>query len=228
MAGGYFTADTFAFLAALADNNERPWFEAHKDDYEAAVRAPAFAFIADMAADLAGISSHFIASARPVGGSLMRIHRDVRFGHDKRPYKTNIGIQFRHELGKDVHAPGFYVHVEPGGCFLGVGLWHPDADALGRIRDALVAKPAAWLAARDDKGFRRYFELTGDALTNAPRGYARDHPLVDDLKRKDFIALAGLDDAEVMAKGFRRTVVERFRASRPFMGLLCGALNLAF
>ena len=228
MAGGYFTADTFAFLAALAEHNERPWFEARKDDYEAAVRTPAFAFIADMAADLAGISAHFVASARPVGGSLMRIHRDVRFGHDKRPYKTNVGIQFRHELGKDVHAPGFYVHVEPGGCFLGVGLWRPDATALGRIRDAIIEQPAAWLAARDDKTFRRRFALAGEALANAPRGYARDHPLLEDLKRKDFIGLAELDDAAVTAKGFRRTVVEHFRTARPFMGFLCQALNLAF
>ncbi|SRR6266581_321768 len=228
MADSAFSAETFAFLTALAGHNERPWFEAHKQEYQALVREPALTFIAAMATELAGISPHFVASARPVGGSLMRIHRDIRFGHDKRPYKTNIGIQFRHELGKDVHAPGFYVHVEPGGCFLGVGLWRPDAAALGRIRDALVGKPAAWLAARDDKGFRRSFALSGETLANAPRGYARDHPLVEDLKRKDFIALAELDDAAVHAKDFRRTVADRFRAARPYMRFLCAALELAF
>jgi uncharacterized protein (TIGR02453 family) len=228
MAAPYFTQDTFNFLSALAANNERAWFEEHKHEYESSVREPAFAFISDMADDLATISPHFVASARPVGGSLMRIHRDVRFGHDKSPYKTNIGIQFRHELGKDVHAPGFYVHIEPEGCFVGVGLWHPDAAALGKIRDAIVEKPKAWVKVRDDNAFQRSFALAGDSLTSAPRGYVRDHPLIEDLKRKDFIGLADLDDADVLAKKFRRTVVDRFGAAKSYMGFLCGALGLAF
>jgi uncharacterized protein (TIGR02453 family) len=228
MAGNYFTPDTFQFLTALASHNERPWFEEHKQDYETFVRGPAYSFISDMADDLAAISPHFVASARPVGGSLMRIHRDVRFGHDKSPYKTNIGIQFRHELGKDVHAPGFYVHIEPEACFLGVGLWHPDATALGKIRDALADKPKAWLKVRDDKAFQRNFALSGDSLATAPRGYARDHPLIEDLKRKDFIGLADLSDADVLAKKFRRTVVDQFKGSQPFMRFLCEALGLAY
>ena len=228
MAASYFSSDTFKFLADLAANNERAWFEEHRQDYEDFVRGPALAFIGDMSEDLAAISPHFVAAARPVGGSLMRIHRDVRFGHDKSPYKTNIGIQFRHELGKDVHAPGFYVHIEPESCFIGAGLWHPDAPALGRIRDAIAAAPKAWLKARDDKGFCRRFALAGDSLSTAPRGYARDHPLLEDLKRKDFIGLADLDDADVLAKKFRRTVTENFAAARPFMAFLCGALELAF
>ena len=228
MTHGHFSQQTFAFLAALAANNQREWFEAHRDDYETAVRGPALAFISDMTEDLYRIAPHFLALPKNVGGSLMRIHRDVRFRKDKQPYKTNIGIHFRHELAKDVHAPGYYVHVEPGGCFVGVGLWRPEPEPLGKIRDALVDNGAAWVKARDDKAFRKAFELVGDTLANAPRGYAKDHPLVEDLKRKDFTAMVGCSDAEVMAGDFRQQVAGRFAAATPYMRFLCQALGVQF
>jgi uncharacterized protein (TIGR02453 family) len=228
MANRYFTQDTFDFLSALAANNRREWFDEHKQDYEAAVRAPALNFIGDIAAELAMISPHFLALPRKVGGALMRVHRDIRFGKDKRPYKTNIGIQFRHEVGKDVHAPGYYLHIAPDECFVGVGLWRPDATALGKIRDAIVDDGEAWLAARDDKIFNRKFSLAGDALSQPPRGYAKDHPLLQDLKRKDFIAVASLSDAVVTSKSLRPKVVEHFAGATPYMRYLCKALELRF
>lgn len=228
MANRYFTQDTFDFLSALAANNRREWFDAHKSDYEATVRTPALNFISDIATDLALISPHFLALPRKVGGALMRVNRDIRFGRDKRPYKTNIGIQFRHEMGKDVHAPGFYLHIEPQDCFVGAGLWRPDAGALGKIRDAIVDNGDAWLAARDNKHFRQQFELVGDALSNAPRGYAKTHPLLSDIKRKDFIAMAPLPDTLIRSKNFYPTVVEHYARAAPFMRYLCKALELRF
>ncbi len=228
MAGRHFTAETFAFLSGLAANNERSWFEAHRHEYEAAVRGPALDFIADMGRELERFAPHFVALPRGVGGSLMRIHRDVRFSRDKSPYKTNIGIQFRHELGRDVHAPGYYVHVEPGGCFLGVGLWRPDAGALGRIREYMAAQGGAWLKARDDTGFRESFDLDGERLANVPRGFSRDHPLADDLKWKDFVGFSPLSDADVLSRAFLRRVAERFDRATPYMRFLCRALDLAF
>ena len=228
MTNRYFTKQTFSFLSALAENNTREWFEAHQQDYENLVRAPALDFIADMANEMPAISKHFRALPKKVGGSLMRIHRDIRFGKDKTPYKTNIGIQFRHEVGKDIHAPGYYVHIEPGECFVGVGLWHPDADALFKIREAIVKNGKAWVAARDDKAFSQHFSLEGDALVNAPRGFAKDHPLVEDLKRKDFIALADLSDASVTSARLLTQVVEHFRQAAPLMRFLCKALELRF
>ena len=228
MPNHYFTKQTFAFLSALAENNTRAWFEEHKQDYEDRVRTPALDFIAAMAEELPAISKHFRALPKKVGGSLMRVQRDTRFSPDKTPYKSNIGIHFRHEVGKDVHAPGYYVHIEPGECFVGVGLWRPDADALFRMREAIIEKGDAWVAARDDGAFRRHFSLEGDALTNAPRGFARDHLLVEDLKRKDFIGLAGLSDASVASEKLRVLVVERFRQAEPVMRFLCEALDLRF
>ena len=228
MTDRYFTKQTFAFLSMLAANNTREWFEEHKQDYEDLVRIPALDFISDMAHEMPAISKHFRALPKKVGGSLMRVQRDTRFSPDKTPYKNNIGIHFRHEVGKDVHAPGYYVHIEPGECFVGIGLWRPDADALFKIRESLVKNSEAWVAARDDKAFSQHFSLEGDALVNAPRGFAKDHPLVEDLKRKDFIALADLSDASVTSARLLTQVVEHFRQAAPLMRFLCKALELRF
>src|SRR5665811_1482075 len=104
-----------------------------RDSYEREVLEPALAFVHAFGPKLRKISPFFVASDDRVGGSLMRVYRDTRFAKDKTPYKTNVGIQFRHEQGRDVHAPGFYLHISPEECFFAVGCWHPDPDALGRI-----------------------------------------------------------------------------------------------
>jgi uncharacterized protein (TIGR02453 family) len=228
MSDRYFTKQTFSYLSSLAGNNTREWFEEHRQDYEDCVREPALDFISDMEDEMPAISRHFRALPKKAGGSLMRIYRDTRFSNDKSPYKTNIGIHFRHEVGKDVHAPGYYVHIEPGECFVGVGLWRPDADALFKIREGILKNGGAWMAARDDKVFCKHFSLEGDSLANAPRGYARDHPLMEDLKRKDFIGLAALNKADVISAGFRTLVVGRFKQAKPYMRFLCEALELQF
>lgn len=228
MTDRYFTKQTFAFLSALEKNNEREWFTAHQQDYEDFVRSPALDFISDMSDEMPAISRHFLAQPKKVGGSLMRVYRDTRFSKDKTPYKTNIGIQFRHEVGKDIHAPGYYLHIAPGECFVGIGLWHPDADALFKIREAIAQNSDAWRAARDDTAFRKHFTLEGDSLVNAPRGFAKNHPLVSDLKRKDFISLAPLSEANATSKNLRAQVVERFREGAPFMRFLCKSLELRF
>lgn len=222
----FFTPATFKYLAKLEANNNRPWFESRRQEYEDAVRTPALEFISAMADDLHAISPHFLALPRKVGGSLMRVHRDVRFGKDKRPYKTNIGIQFRHTQGKDVHAPGFYVHLEPKECFLGVGIWHPDAAALVRIRTAITENSVAWIKASREKKFSRVYELAGDSLANAPRGYAKDHLLLQDLKRKDFIAVAEISSNLVTSARLQAEVVKSFRIALPYMRFLCRALEL--
>ena len=228
MASRFFTETSFSFLSRLERNNNREWFNRHKQEYEDAVRTPALEFIAGMADDLAAISPHFLAAPKKVGGSLMRVYRDVRFGHDKRPFKTNIGIQFRHFMGKDVHAPGFYVHLEPKECFIGVGIWHPDAPALNGIRASIADNPRSWVKVSRDKKFTRKFELAGDSLVNPPRGYAKDHPLIVDLKRKDFIAIAPFDKKRAVTAGFRTDVVKSFQIAMPYMEFLCDALDLPF
>jgi len=224
----YFSRETFDFLSALTANNNRDWFLENKTVYEETVRIPALNFISDISGDLAIISPHFLALPKMVGGSLMRVNRDIRFSKDKRPYKTNIGIQFRHETGRDVHAPGFYLHIEKNDCFIGVGIWRPDSATLGKIRDSIVEKSDVWIAARDNHYFRDRFTLEGDALINAPRGYAKDHPLISDLKRKDFIATSNLSEDSVVSSRFLPQVVEQFAQATPLMRFLCRALELRF
>ena len=123
---GGFGPGLIQFFGELSLHNDREWFEANRQRYEREVREPALGFIRAMQPKLAKISSHFTAIDKKVGGSLMRIHRDVRFSSNKDPYKTNLGIQFRHEVGKDVHAPGLYVHVDIEGVFLGA-VWADSA-----------------------------------------------------------------------------------------------------
>lgn len=223
-----FTKATFKFLDELAANNNRAWFEANKPRYESLVREPALEFIEAMVPALERFAPNFRAEARKMGGSLMRVFRDTRFSRDKTPYKTNIGIQFRHALGKDVHAPGFYVHIATDECFFAVGCWHPDSDALRLMRDRIAQKPEKWFAARNDKKFAAQWDLWGDSLTRPPRGYAADHPAIEDLKRKDFVAIAPLSIAEVTASGLVKLAEKRFTSSAPFMRFLCEALEVPY
>ena len=118
---GHITPGLFGFMAELAENNDREWFAAHKSEYEDLVREPLRAFIRDVDGPLEAISPHIVVDDRKSGGSLFRIHRDIRFSKDKTPYKTHTGVQFRHQAGKDAHAPGFYVHLDSEGLFFGGG-----------------------------------------------------------------------------------------------------------
>jgi len=216
------------FLRALNRRNERDWFQKNKQRYEDDVREPALRFIRAMRPKLAGISPYLVANDRKVGGSLMRIHRDVRFSKDKRPYKTNLGIQFRHVEGKDVHAPGLYFHVEPGTVFLGAGMWHPETQALAAVRQAIDRDPATWKRVRDDKRFAVHWELRGDSLQRPPRGFAPDHPMVDDLKRKDHIAICELDERDLARPDLVELVAGRYRQTRDYMAWQAAALGIPF
>jgi uncharacterized protein (TIGR02453 family) len=224
----YFTDHTFRFLRALARHNERAWFHAHKADYEARVRDPYLRLIADLAPVLLEVTPHFRADPKPVGGSLFRIQRDTRFANDKTPYKTHAGARFFHARGREVEAPSFYLHIAPGHCFIGAGLWHPEAPTLRRLRQFIHDNPAAWTQATRSPAFRRRYALGGESLVRVPHGYPADHPLIDDLKRKSFVAMAPIDDAVVTGPRLRRNVGEHFRRLAPLVDYLCAALDLEF
>jgi uncharacterized protein (TIGR02453 family) len=221
--------DFFAFFRELKANNDRAWFEDNKQRYRDSVQAPLSAFVTAMAPQVKKISPHFVCDPRPTGGSIFRIHRDVRFSKDKRPYKENAGCYFRHAGGKDVHAPGFYMHFAPGEVFYGGGSWMPDPKALARIRDAIAAKSAAWKKIAADKSFKASFgAVRGEGLSRPPRGFASDHPLIDDIKRKSFYAM---HDGDVKLAGSPKLVADvasRFRAAAPLVRFLCGALDAPF
>jgi uncharacterized protein (TIGR02453 family) len=218
----------FQFLKQLARNNNRPWFLENKGQYEQEVLEPSLAFIRTFGPRLKKISEFFVASDRRVGGSLMRVYRDTRFWGKESPYKTNVGIQFRHEFGKDIHAPGFYLHLEPGSCFLAAGLWRPDSLSLRNVRQAIVEKPVRWRRVRDDQKFSGFFALEGGCLKKGPLGFPLDHPCIEDLKRTDFIAVGDLSEKEAAQKNLIEKVDQAFTAAKPFMRFLCDALRVPF
>ena len=223
-----FTRETLKFLEELRANNRRDWFQKNKQRYEAQVLDPALRFIDSMYEPLGNVAPRFTAVAKRSGGSLMRVYRDTRFSRDKTPYKTNVGIQFRHELGRDAHAPGYYLHLEPDQAFIGAGLWRPPSEPLRAIRERIAARPDEWLRAIDDAGFCRLYRLGGEALTRAPRGFVKDHALIEHIKRKDFIAVTALRPLDVTRRGFRDRMLESVVAAEPLMRFLCRAVNAPF
>jgi uncharacterized protein (TIGR02453 family) len=222
----HFSPRLFAFLRELKRHNDRDWFAAHKERYERDVREPMLRFIADAAEPLGRISRAISADPRPSGGSLFPIHRDTRFSKDKSPYKTHAAAHFRHRAAKDVHAPGYYLHLEPGRVLAGVGLWRPDPPTLLAIRAALVRQPDAWKKAIGGKAFRAACRMDGESAARVPRGFPADHPLAEDLKRKDFTALADFTEREAASPAFLKRYVEFCRATAALNAFLAEALGL--
>jgi uncharacterized protein (TIGR02453 family) len=181
-----------------------------------------------MSKPLAKISPQFNAVPKRIGGSLMRIYRDTRFSKDKTPYKTNIGIHFRHQLGKDMHAPGYYVHINPNEIFIGIGTWHPPSDALLKIREYIVEHPKKWVTARDENQFKKEFDLYGEKLKLAPRGFPKDHKLIEDLRWKDFIAVRNLNKSDIQNNNFIELSSKLFTTAKPYMKFLCDAMGVPY
>lgn len=222
MRSAYFSSRLFQFLRELKSHNERAWFEANRERYETDVREPVLLFIADLGKPLHAMSAHFEVDPRPVGGSMFRIHRDIRFSKDKSPYKTNIGAHFPYRRpGKDESAPGFYLHLEPAGSVGGGGLWHPDSTAIKKVRDRIVARATEWKAVRGTG-----IPIDGESLKRVPVGYSPTHPFAADLKLKDMYMMEAFSEKEVCAPDFLDRFVAVCRAAAPLMKFLTQAMGL--
>ena len=221
----YFTRDLLKFLSELRAHNDRDWFQKNKERYEAHLRHPVLRFVADLAPGLRKVNPHMVADPRPVGGSMMRIYRDIRFSKDKRPYKTAVGLHFWHDKGEEGAAPVYYMRIAPGDSMIGAGVWHPEPAALKKIRDAIV---------RDAKGWKRATAagqqgagcMTGESLQRMPRGYDPDHPLAEDLKRKDFTLGIPLADSDIVKPDVLKLTLAKFRQTAPFVQFLSKAVGL--
>lgn len=224
MAAGtiFFQPDLFEFLRQLKRHNNREWFAKNKTRYQQAVVEPAMQFIGGFAPHLAGLSPYFVADARPSRGSLFRIYRDIRFSADKLPFKTHIGIHFSHEQGKDAHAPVYYLHLEPEGCFAAAGVWHPDSRALTKIRTAIAGQPEQWRKATQK------LVLEGESLTRAPKGFLPAHECIEDLKRKDFVTSAEFTEEQVCGPALLRDFTAICRKMTPLVAFTTSALGLKF
>lgn len=224
-----FTPETFRFLRELRADNTREWFEANRARWEAHGKQPLQAFIREFRPLLAEIAPRFVADDK----SVFRINRDIRFSKDKSPYKTHIAAQFRHELvkgpaGEVVHAPGFYLHIAPDGpgemegVFGGFGMWQPEGQALAAIRGRMMKDPAAWLAAKGT------LVLGGSSLKKVPTGIAPDHPLAEDLRRKDFMTIVELSEADAVSPDFAERYAAACRQALPLQRWLCAAVGLPY
>jgi uncharacterized protein (TIGR02453 family) len=212
----YFDDDALAFLGDLKRHNDRAWFNEHRDRYERSLRQPFLDFISDVGPELRSISPNLVADPRPSGGSLFRIQRDVRFSRDKSPYKTHAGAHFQLG-GKGFHGPGYYLHLEPGGCFVAGGMWMPEPEVLQAIRQRIVDEPAAWKKARGT------LDHSEETLKRPPRGFDADHPMIEDIKRKSFTGSVRLTDKQVTSTTFMATFVRDCDRISPLMRFLASA-----
>lgn len=221
----YFDPRLFKFLRQLKKNNNREWFQENKARYEEDVRDPLLRFIADFAKPLHKMSPHFTADPRR---SLFRIYRDTRFSKDKSPYKTGAAAHFRHEAAGDVHAPGFYLHLEPGDVFLAAGIWQPDSDTLAKIRQAIASNPERWKRVISGKTFKKGWSFWGEKLKRPPTGFDPKHPFIEDLKRKDFVVVLSLTEEDAEKPGFMERTAEIYGTAAPFVKFLTEAVGLTF
>lgn len=228
MASSIITPKLFKFLRDLKRNNNREWFAENKTRYEQDVRDPAVELVRQLQKPLARAAPMLCAIPKGHGGSVMRIYKDTRFSKDKTPYKTNVGISLRHDANKDIHAPGAYIHLDADECFVGAGCWRPQSKVLAAIRAAIDEDPKAWTKARNSKGFKQHFELAGEKLKTSPRDYPRDHPMIEDLRRIDFIGVAPLSQSEITGDEIVSIVMDRIKKAKPLMQFLCDAIDVPY
>ena len=221
------------FFRSLARHNERPWFEEHRDLYEAEVRGPMRALIEEMDVRLATVAPELVGDPRR---SLFRIHRDIRFSKDKSPYKTNAGCWFYHQdagkaVGQEAESggAGVYFHLDGNGCFVAGGIWMPARPTLSKIRDAVAEAPARFEAVIGAPAFRRRFgKLSDEALlTRLPRGYAPGHPAERWLRYQSFTVSRPLAARETASARLADTLAKDVVVMLPFLRWLNSAVGYA-
>lgn len=216
-----FQTDAIQFLADLAENNDRAWFQPRKADYERLLKEP-------LEALCAALAERFEAKGIPLRAdparSPFRIYRDVRFSKDKSPYKTNVGASFPwagEGEGEGHGSGGGYFHVAPGEVFVGGGMWHPEPTKLNAFRRLVDADPARVHAVIDDPTFVGAFgRVSGEALTRVPQGYRADHPDAELLKLKGVIFMRRLSDEDVASPGLPDRLVDALAVGVPLLRLL--------
>jgi uncharacterized protein (TIGR02453 family) len=217
---GHFTPAFFTFFADLAVHNDLAWFADNNTRYVTDVERPMLAFIGDVGARLAAVSPSFVANRRRIGGSMVPIQRNTRFAGDAAPFRTSTAARFQHRGPYDGSRPAFYVHLAPGHCFGGGGIYHADPSTIARVRQAIVSSPEEWLRVR------ALAEDDPDRLKRVPAGFDRAHPFAEDLMRKNFFALASFSEDDVISADF----VDRYLASchraAPLVAFITGALGL--
>jgi len=219
-----FPAEGIAFLKKLKRNNNRPWFEKHKDEYESYVKLPMQSLIAALQPHFERFAPEFDINPKR---SLFRIYRDVRFSSDKTPYKTHVAAHFvLRGKPKGVEGSGYYLHIEPGQVFLGGGIYMPDSEQLKRIRRAIDARADEFLSiVRSRKFIATFKKLEGDKLQRVPKGFSPEHPMAEWLKQKQFFVWVEWPEAKCRKEQLVKDVASVFEASTPLVGFLNNAMT---
>jgi uncharacterized protein (TIGR02453 family) len=209
---------TLKFLKDLQKNNNRPWFEGHRNQYDIAR--------ADFIATVEQVIKSIATFDKPIGNleakqCLFRINRDVRFSKNKDPYKNNMSAYFNKD-GKKGAGAGYYLHVEPGKSFVAGGIWMPEPPVLAAIRQEIDYNLKEWNELVTGKSFKKMFTegIKGETLTRPPKGYDENNPAIEFLKMKSFIMSRPFTDKEVQSKGFVKDVAKTFQAMKPVIDFL--------
>lgn len=212
--------ESLVFLKILSKNNNRDWFNKHKDNYiEAHNNIIAFAD-----ALLAEMNKHDKIETSSGKDALFRIYKDVRFSKDKTPYNTHWNGAFRRSTKK--LRGGYYFNIKPGSSFLAAGFWGPEPQDMKRIRQDIDLNYKSWKKLLARKSLVNTFgKMTGEQLSSAPRGYAKDHPAIDLLRYKQFVLKYEFSDKEVCSPGFANKVNEVFKKMRPFLDYMSEVLT---
>lgn len=215
---------TFAFLSNLKKNNNKPWFDANRKNYESA-KADFILLVDEMIQEI----SRFDPSIAHLQAKecIFRINRDVRFSKNKDPYKTNMGASFT-SGGRKVNQPGYYLHCEPGGCFAAGGFYMPEPADLAKIRQEIDYNWTDFKKLINQRDFKRYFPegvSSWDTLSRPPKGYDESNPAIPYLKMKGFIVSSPLEDAALQKKQSVRDLGKIYAAMKPLLDFLQTAVS---
>lgn len=213
-----FPPEALSFLRALKRHNDREWFRARRDQYEAHVRAPMVAVIERLADDFKTFAPELIASPR---ASLYRIYRDTRFSEDKSPLKTHVAAVFPCRGLQKHEGAGLYVEVTPKWVWAGGGMYAPQTSQLQLVREHLAANIGRFRALVESPAFLRALgKVDGERLQRVPRGFAPDHPAAEYLKFRQFLAGREYPDALATSPRFYAELLKVFRLVAPMVRFL--------
>ncbi len=223
-----FPADFFSFFSELKVNNNRDCFAANKPRYVDSGVTPMSEFIVDIVPFLKRISRFYRADPKSHGGSMFRIYRDARYSKDKTPYKTHAACHFRHQAGRDAHAPGFYLHIETDGIQFGGGIWRPPSRELNLIRDLIADSPAAWGKLRNSTAIKNAGGIGGESLKRPPRGFDAEAKHIEDIKCKSFFVMQEAHAELALSPDLVDETAKAFRSAAKLNQFISDALDIPF
>ncbi|WP_353102138.1 DUF2461 domain-containing protein [Myroides odoratus] len=206
----------FALLEEIATNNNKPWFTENKPQIDA-IFTEVKGFFKSVYDQMAAVDEVEVFHVH-------RLYRDVRFSKDKTPYKTYFGLHIGRK--KPLLRGGYYLNVEPGKSFVGGGFWEPNKDDLLRIRKEIALDDSELREIITNPVFVQAFGgLVGEELKTAPKGFDKEHPAIDLLRKKQFLVMRSFTDEEMIQPGFIKEVIQTFEAMKPFFDYMSEVLT---